>query len=75
MTRNQEDKTEYEVEDSVFSFFEFLLIASRYQDEPTRIDNQDHADHREKCVEIREEFPNDANTCIEVYFFDITGTH
>lgn len=45
MTRHEEDKTNYNVEDSAFCFFELLLITTRDQDEPTSIYNENNTDN------------------------------
>jgi hypothetical protein len=72
MTRDEQDKSEYNIENSMFCFFEFFLISSRYQHEPTRIDDEDHTYHGEECVEIGEELPDDPDTRLQIHFFDIT---
>ena len=74
MACDEHDESEYNIEDSTFCFFEFFLFASRYQYEPSSIDDEYHTDHREECVEKSEQFAHDPDATSKIYFFDITGT-
>ena len=74
MTRDEEEEPDDDIEDDVFSFLELLLISSGDQDEPSCIDDEDHTENREECIEIVDKVPDDTDTSFEILVLDRTAT-
>ena len=74
MTRDEEEEPDDDIEDDVFGFLELLLISSGDQDEPSCIDDEDHTENREECIEIVDKVPDDTDTSFEILVFDRTAT-
>lgn len=75
MACNEYYKTDYNVENSTFCFFEFFLITPWDQYKPSCVYDEDNTDHWEECIEKREEFPDYSYTTSEIYLFDITSSN
>lgn len=74
MTCDQHDKPNDNVEYGALGFFEFFLVSSRDQHEPTSIYDENHTYNREECVEKCEYLANDPDPSSEIYLLDITGS-
>lgn len=72
MTSNQYDKSYKYIEDSRFCFFEFFLIASRYEYEPTSVDNEYHTHQHEESVDIYDDLTHDTNRSRDVLVGNLT---
>lgn len=74
MTRDEDEESDDDIEDDVFRFFEFLLLASGDEDQPSCIDDEEDAENGEECIEVVDEVPDDTDPFLEILVFDRTAT-
>lgn len=75
MGSDEYEESEKNVDDDVFRFLELLLVSSRYEHEPTSIDDEDDTEDGQEGIEEIDDFSYYGNGTREILVSDLTASY